>query len=49
MELERAEGGVDAALRDYHPGKGTAEKTTNHPKGGLDSEVGATIFVTNEL
>ena len=49
MELDGAQGTVYATNRNDHPCKGSAEKATDHPKGGLDAEVGTTVFVTDEF
>ena len=49
MKLDGTQGAVYATDGNDHPCKGSAEKTTDHPEGGLDTEVGTTILVPDEF
>ena len=49
MELDGAQGNLYGTDWNDHPGESSAEKATDHPKGGLDPEIRTTVFVANEF
>jgi len=49
VDVEAPERDADAAVGDDDPGKPSTEERPHHPENGLDTEVGPSVFVANEL